>query len=335
MKLVTSLIASCVVLTIYSIGFSDDRADLDARVQAAIKHYEGCFVGCRYTLVRGQDTQRIELNAARPLIARSMQEYSLPGGRRARFGHYFSEPLLQYFYVKEQADPQRPVTDSIERGVVFLEKNTQTKILEGMVPYFYFSPAKSLTEIYNESLRSGMPNGSEMRFEHSSGTIILCEINSRDLFTRITQKIGPGVTLADGSKAPKGVSTETTLKFQWNDESSPVITEILTEVKVNGSVKGKGRILVKDLAPLESPLGSLISLDGFGLESGEEVSCEALPGRFFQFMDGRVVAVADSQALSAARKSRWRKNFVGSAFYYGLFTFLLLGIGGFVLWKRR
>lgn len=335
MKSITSQVVLFFVVSAGEVGFSDDLADFEVRVQKAISTYESCFVGHRYTLVGEKDTRRIEFSGAKPLIARAVQEYSFTGGRRLRFGHYFSEPILQYLSAKEQVDSQRPETDSTIFGVAFLEESALIKSMDGLIPYFYFSPGKSLMEIYSESDRSVTPHRSEMRFEHSSGTITLCEISSRDLITKITQKIGPGVTLADGTMAPKGVNTETALRFQWNDEALPAVTEILTEIKVNGSVKGKGRVVVEDRAPLESQLGALISLDGFGLKNGDEVTCNTLPGRFFQFVDGRVVAVADSRALSAARSSRWRNNFVGSVFYYVLFAFLLLGIGGFVLWKRR
>jgi hypothetical protein len=335
MKTSPLLLASFIAASICSVGFSDDLADIEQRVQKAISAYEGCFLGHRYTLVREQDIRKIEFNSSKPLIARTVVEHSSKDGRKVRFASYFSEPLLQNLLAREQTDPKRPETDSTGFGVTFLEESSLTRNIMELVPYVHFSPAKSLLEIYEESKRSVVPNRSGIRFEHPSGTITFCEINSKDLLTRVTQQIGPGVTLNDGSKGPRGINSETTLRFQWSDETVPAVTEILTEVKVNGSVKGKGRVMVEDRAQLEAPLGSLISLDSFDLKNGDNVTCEALQGRFFQFMDGRVVAVADTQALSAARNSRWRNNFVGSAFYHGIFALLLLGISGFILWKRR
>ncbi len=335
MKSIAKLAALLYVVSTYTVGFADDLVEFEARMQKAIATYESCFAGHRYTLVGDKDTNTIEFNSASPLIARVVQEYSFKGGRKVRFGHYFSEPLSQHFTAKQQANPAQPETDSTIFGVIFLDDTVLAKSIGELVPYFYFSPAKSLMEIYSESHRSATPNNSEMRFEHTSGIVTLCEIDSRDLLTRITQAIRPGNQLADGSEAPKGTDTEITLRLKWSEEPLPAVTEISTEVKINGSVKGRGSVIVKDRTPLGSPLGTLISLDGFGLKDGDEVTCEALPGRFFQFIDGRVVAVADSKALSAARSSRWRNNLVGSAFYYSFFALLLLGIGGFILWKRR
>ena len=335
MKLTSSLIMSFLVVANCSIVFSDELADLELRVRKAILSYEGCFEGHRYTVEREKDIQKIEFSGVKPLIVRSVIETSFAGSRRVRFGNYFSEPLLQYLNARQQIDPARPETDSTTFGVKFLREDSLMTSFDGLVPYFFFTPSKSLLEIYDESIRSVTQNGLGMRFEHSSGTVTLCEINSKDLITRITQQTGPSGILNDGSKAADGTNIERTLRLQWSDDARPAVIEILTELRVNNSVKGKGRVLVKDRAPLDSPLEPLISLDEFGLKNGDVVTCEELPGRFFQFMDGRVVAVADSQALSAARNSRWRNNFFGSAYFYGICTLLLLGLGGFIVWRRR
>lgn len=55
---------------------------------------------------------------------------------------------------------------------------------------------------------------------------------------------------------------------------------------------GSRSYLIKQVGPLDQPLDVLIQLEDFGLANGGVVTCEAQPGKPFQFIDGKALPTA-------------------------------------------
>jgi hypothetical protein len=147
--------------------------------------------------------------------------------------------------------------------------------------------------------------------------------------------IQAGNTLWDGSICPVNAWTKFKYQIKWNSDGNLHVSEIQASVRASGGVVGSQIHVVKEYLPLPHKLTSLIELEGFSVENGVPVSCATHEGRFFQFLDGKVVAVVDANSLANAKSSRWRNSTQGRFYYYGILVIILVASVGVVLWKRR
>lgn len=311
-----------------------------ARVEAAITSYDSILKGKKFVIENKRNRIIAEVNRD-PFIARVVVKEFAPdrSGAEVTFGHYISPSIGQCLSASKLVNSKKPETNYILYGVRFVNDKNYFRFLVDYIPILLKIDGQSCLAFFLESeyepiqVSAGLEG---VRCLHPSG------INAEFFIDKLTGRlqelnyhIQPGNKLSDGSICTENSWAKFNYQIKWNTVGDVHVSELRASIRAAGGIVGNQVHSVKEVSPLPQDLSTLIELEGFGLENGAPVSCAAHPGRSFQFLDGKVVAVADAESLASAKASRWRNSAEGRIYYYSILVLVLVVSVGVMLWKRR
>lgn len=317
--------------------FADGEVSRDAFQQAA-KDYERYANGKRLVVESGTDRVILELNEDQSVMRFILEKRDIKANILThRFAHYASLSLSQHVMATSMEDSRTPETNSVLHSVEFLPPGkTLLQVISELGVLNFAIQDQLISEVIDQSEcvpLSATPGRKGVRCVSPDKRTAEVWINDKGQLLEVIEEIKPGDKLANGQVCPPGKWTRISRKIQW-DPISGKLAQFQSSVKADGGISGSRNYVVKEESRLEAPLKSLIQLEDFELKDGVAVTCQAQPGKPFQFIRGKVVAMVDASSLASAQSSRWWGSPTGSLLYNLGIAGFLVAIVSILLWKR-